>query len=508
MRRRDELQKKFWAVLLGLTIFAVAIQGYHPFAEDGGLYIAGVRKLLDPTLYPAFTQFVTEHLRFSLFAPAVAMLVRATHLRLGTILLGLYVVTTFATLLAAWMLAARAGANFAGQAGAAALLACWLTIPIAGTSLMLMDPYVTARSLSTPLVLFALAWALDGLHGCRRGWIACSVALAVSAALHPLMAGYGIAAVLLLGVVGSSRHAVRSYGPWILGAAALLLAMILEMRAPAESAAYVHVVMTRYYWFPFRWHWYEQLGLIGPVAVLALLARYRHEHGRHILARVGLVLAAIAMAVAAAFSRVGMSTHFVAYLQPLRSFQIVYELMIVLLGAWLGERIVADNPWRWGVLLASLGALMFMVQRQTFPASQHFEAPWRAPSNPWEQAFVWARDHTPTGAVFALDAHYITREGEDAQCFRPIAERSALPDYSKDGGEASITPGLTDAWLDGMNAQSGLEQVSDADRAARIIPLGVTWIILEQSSKTAWTCPYSNATVKVCRVRSDARKND
>ena len=500
LRWKIALWKKSWAVLAALTLFALTVQGYHPFAEDGGLYVAGVRKLLDPTLYPAWTQFVTEHLRFSLFAPSVALVVRGTHIRLTLILLLLYVTSTFATLAAAWVLAGRAGATPRGQASAASLLACWLTLPIAGTSLMLMDPYVTARSISTPLILFALAWALDGMRGARRAWLFCVAALVVSAALHPLMAGYGIAAVLLLCVIASPQPAIRRYGPWLLAAAALLLAAILEHRAPAESPAYVRIVMTRYYWFPFRWHWYEQFGLIGPLAVLAALTRHRTAPAWQSLIRLGLVLGAIAIAVATAFSRVGMSTHFVAYLQPLRSFQIVYELMTVLLGAWLGERILAGRLWRWGMLLAGIGCLMFFVQRQTFPASNHFEDPWRTPSNRWEQAFLWARDHTPTNAVFALDAHYITHDGEDAQCFRPIAQRSALPDFSKDGGEASITPALTGAWSQGEQAQLALDQQTDQQREAKIVPLGASWDILNQATPTAWPCPYANDTVKVCRL--------
>ena len=42
----------------------------------------------------------------------------------------------------------------------------------------------------------------------------------------------------------------------------------------------------------------------------------------------------------------------------------------------------------------------------------------------------------------ALDAQYITKPGEDAQGFRAIAERSALPDYSKDGGVVTNKPEL------------------------------------------------------------------
>ena len=114
---------------------------------------------------------------------------------------------------------------------------------------------------------------------------------------------------------------------------------------------------------------------------------------------------------------------------------------------------------------------------------------------------MWVRKNAPVDALFALDARYITEgHGEDAQCFRAIAERSALPDYSKDGGEASITPQLTEAWVAGTTAQSGLEQESDADRAAKVKSLGATWVVLERGADTAWVCPYANEGVKVCRI--------
>ena len=100
-----------------------------------------------------------------------------------------------------------------------------------------------------------------------------------------------------------------------------------------------------------------------------------------------------------------------------------------------------------------LGGIMFTAARTAYPHSSHLELPGTATPNPWVQAFLWIRDHTPKDALFALDADYINAPGEDAQCFRAIAERSALPDYSKDGGEASIAPELTPAWKQGQAAQ-------------------------------------------------------
>ena len=148
-----------------------------------------------------------------------------------------------------------------------------------------------------------------------------------------------------------------------------------------------------------------------------------------------------------------------------------------------------------------LGGLMAFVQMQIYANSAHIEWPGRPTRNAWEQAFVWARENTPERALFALDARYITRgRGEDAQCFRAIGQRSALADYSKDGGEASITPALTSAWVAGVDAQTGLERENDTERAQKLRPLGVDWVVLELGSATTWTCPYQNERVKVCRL--------
>ena len=509
-QRRDNEEMAVWqgrslsaaGASLGLGVFAFAVAGYHPYAEDGGVYLAGVEKLLRPELFPLWTDFVTEHLRFSLFAPMMAGLVRGSHVPLGWVLLCLYFFGIAAALYAGWMVAARVTGCTRGRLGAVALLACWLTLPIAGTSLILIDPYVTARTISTPLVLMAVAWALDRTG---RGWALCGLALVSAAAVHPLMAGYGLAAVLVIACMGARQPWVRRWGPWGLGLAALGVAGLLQAFAPAESADYLRIAITRYYWFVSRWQWFEWLGLAGPVAVLAGLLAWRgtvrERDSFTLLARAAMVLGAIAFAVACCFAREGLATHLVARLQPLRCFQMVYEVMILLLGVWLGEVVLRGRVWRWAVMLVVLGGLMSFVQTQIYASSAHVEWPGTTPRNAWERAFLWVRSNTPEDALFALDARYITRgRGEDAQCFRAIAERSALADYSKDGGEASITPALTSAWVTGVNAQAGLETESDAGRLQKLRPLGVGWVVLESGTATGWSCPYQNERVKVCRL--------
>ena len=90
----------------------------------------------------------------------------------------------------------------------------------------------------------------------------------------------------------------------------------------------------------------------------------------------------------------------------------------------------------------------------------------------YERAFAWIGRNTPKDAVFAMDAQYITKPGEDAQSFRAIAERSVLPDFSKDGGVVTNKPELAAEWLQGQVAQAGLGAEPDARADCRVEAAG------------------------------------
>jgi hypothetical protein len=560
-RGRQRRERSFALLLVGaLTLFAVAIDGYHPCAEDGGLYMAGVKRLLDPALYPHGTAFVLEPMRHSLFAPTVAAAVRLTHLSLPVVLLAFHLASIWLTLFAAWMLAVRCWTSRPARIGAVVLLACWLALPIAGTALLFMDPYATARSLSTPAMVLALLGALDmTARGSpfpsqkrkrQRGLLLCAASLAVAAAMHPLMAAYALGATLMLLAVRAPNRTQRIYATAALAASALALAACLQVVAQPESAAYLRIALTRTYWFPAQWRWYELLGLAAPLAILTIFAfrkpgapsiapgapsialfamggmknapsiprslrngwelssQFLGRTGEEAndasraLARMALAVGATSCLIALLFARAGSATHLIARLQPLRAFQIVYLVLALTLGATLGERILRRRAWRWAAAMLLLGGISFTAGRTAFPNSNHLELPGTAPRNPWAQAFLWARDHTPKDALFALDADYINAPGEDAQCFRAIAQRSALPDYSKDGGEASIAPGLTADWVRGQAAQQSLSAPSTTDerRVAALQPLGVTWLVLQAGAATRLNCPYGNSSVRVCQL--------
>ncbi len=522
-------QERGFALLLvtALTFAALLLHGYHPYVEDGGVYVPEIKRLVNPALYPHGTEFVVEHLRYSVFAPAMAQLVLRLRLRVETVLFLAYLVSLWTTLFAAYLLAVRCYHTRQARVGAVTLLAAWITLPIAGTSLMLMDPYLTARSLSTPCALLALVGAFDfmqprcevGTRNPRRAWglLLCAAALASAVALHPLMGAYAVASVLLLGVCMASNRTARVWGAAGLVLAALGCAVGLVLGAPAESAVYKQVVMTRYYWFLSQWQWYEWAGVIAPLLILAWIAFRPQQRGaaQQSLARMAFAAGSIALLVALLFARPAMQTHLLARLQPLRMFQEVYIVMILALGAHLAEHILRRHPWRWLTAFACLAGVLSAAERTTFRASNHIELPWKISQpvsqvvswpgramqdNAWEQAFVWIRRHTPVDALFALDAHYITAPGEDAQSFRAIAERSALPDYSKDGGVVANKPRLSAPWLNGQQAQSGLNVESDAARSAALKPFGVTWVVLDSGAITQYHCEFSNAAVKVCRL--------
>jgi hypothetical protein len=387
-----------------------------------------------------------------------------------------------------------------------------------------MDPYLTARSLATPCMVLALAAALDltstavAQAARRRAIVLCLASLALATAMHPLMAAYAAAATLLLVCARSPRRSIRLGATATLIASALIFAALSNHVAPPETAAYLRIAATRTYWFPAQWRWYELIGLAAPLTLLAIAAwsptrtapsplHSSTPEPQRALARAALIAGLTAVIAAILFARTAAPTHRIARLQPLREFQAVYLIMILVLGAKLGELILRRTAWRWCAAVALLASPMFLAARATFPNSPHIElqigTPTLTTQNPWLQAFLWIRDHTPKDAFFALDADYINAPGEDAQCFRAIAERSALPDYSKDGGEASIAPLLTAAWSLAQTAQQNLSSptTTDAARNATLSPLGVTWLVLQRTAATNLDCPYRNSAIQVCRLR-------
>lgn len=498
---------------VALALIALGIHGYHPYAEDGGPYFAAVLKSIHPELYPSWTGFVSALTRYSLFALLLSALVRISGLPAALVNFVLYLASLWATIFAAWLIAARCFTSRRALYGAASILTLSLALPVAGTSLLLMDPYLTARSISTPLALFAIAALLDLLQSARsahsdgrllwRPACACALCIVASAMVHPLMTAYTAGLLALLFAIARPRGKARNWSLAGLCLVAVLLAGCVFRFGALATPNYIEAAHSRTYWFLHGWHWYEIFGLIAPLVVLEVLTRFnwlRARESARWLALASIAAGAPAIAISLLFIHESSTSYDVARLQPLRIFLLIYAILILVLGAYAGEFLLAARRWQAALLFASLGGAMFFVQLRTFPSSAHVEFPWNAPRNGWEQAFVWISENTPLDARFALDAEYITYPGEDAQYFSAIAQRSALPDYSKDGGIAAIAPELADQWAAARIAQTGLNDETDAQRLVALRRFSIDWIVVPAASQTALPCPFRNVAAKVCRV--------
>jgi len=91
--------------LLALTPIALLIHGYHPYAEDSEIYLPGVLKILNPSLFPANAEFFGEHAGHTLYPNLIAFSVRATHLPLPWAAFLWHLISIFLLLAASWRLA-------------------------------------------------------------------------------------------------------------------------------------------------------------------------------------------------------------------------------------------------------------------------------------------------------------------------------------------------------------------------------------------------------------------
>jgi hypothetical protein len=474
-----------------LTPFVLLVHGYHPFADDAGIYVAGIRKLLDPTLFSVDSSFVVAHTRVSAFSHLFAGAIKLFRIPLRIGLFGAYLLSVFTFLLGCFQLSRRIVRNPQVQWGATMFTGALFTLPVAATALWIMDPYVTARSFSTPFSLFALTACID------RNMKRTALWLLAAALLHPLMAVY--LAVFL------AAYALISRSQWLGLAAACLAAfaasavLYFATRHASLPDGYKDAALSRTYFFLSFWRWYEVLGLVIPLLLMAVAAyRTRNPVVRYLCLSC-IATGVTASAVAACFVHTSGS-FFLARIQPLRAFQLIYIVGVLLLGAFLAGQLRGRRVALGSALLLLVSGLMFLVQKQFYTTSAHVEWPFAAPRDPWQQAFLWIRENTPRNAVFALDSNYTKVDSEDTQGFRATAVRSALVDDLKDGGVVAIFPELAPRWRRQRDLEIGLDHISDQERVARLRPAGVTWILLRADSATRLECPYRNTAVIVCRL--------
>jgi hypothetical protein len=477
------------ATIALLTPAVLLIHGYHPLADDGAVYVTGIKKLANPGLYRSDSAFAISPTRFSIFAHVLAPLLHWSSL--PVLLLVCQVASIFLFLLGARRVATRIFPDRRMSWGAVLLSACCFTLPVAGTSLSIMDPYATARCFSTPLSLFAVAAVLD------ENWVGSILWLGLAALLHPLMAAYTAISMVTLAL--ARRRMWHSLG-LMFAIGWLLCAVIFIATHHADAGlAYNRAALSRSYFFLSSWRWYEYPGLVVPLLLLGFAGfRGRLPWPARALAMTAALVGSWALLTSLCFVHRSGSL-LLARIQVLRAFHLVYIAGVLLAGGILG-RWTRQSLHAIAVLCLVVSGALFAGQWLIYPESDHVEWPGIKPRNQWREAFLWIRANTPSDAIFALDNDYIESPGEDAQGFRATAERSAVADWFKDGGIASNFPEAAGLWWQGSTATEQLNQASDEQRLARLQPLGVTWIVLPAGAGTGFPCPFTNARVRVCRL--------
>ena len=475
---------KDYLLLAVFTAAAIAVQGYHPAVEDAEIYAPGILKALRPSLFPYNSQFFQSHASMTIFPNLVAGSIRLTHLPPGWAFFAWQIITSFLLLWACLRIARLCFAeDFAAWCGVA-LTASLFALPVAGTALLIVDPYLTTRSFSTPCALLAIACVLE------RRYFSAIVVILFTAAIHPLMAVYAATFLAVLITLKFFPSSIR-IPEWIPDLSPALF--------PPVTSQYHAILQTRRYFFLSNWAWYEWLGLLAPFAVLLAFVRLAGRYclgPMRLLCRSLVIYGVLFMGLAVFIAR----QENLAEIQPLRFLHLLYVMMFLFAGGLIGKFLLKKSSWRWALLFVPLCAGMAYSQDRLTPASQHFEVPGRPSRNAWVQAFKWVRHNTPENAYFVLDPRYMALPGEDQHGFRALAQRSALADAVKDSGAASMFPALASRWTEQVNAQKGWEAFRREDFLRLKKDYGVDWVVVQSPGVPGLPCPYVTSRLLVCRI--------
>ena len=480
--------------MLPLAAFAMLVQGYHPGLEDDAFYLAAIKRNLNPSLFPHDADFFRVQFQATVFDKLIAFSLRWSHVPLEWGILFWQWGVTLLILWGCWQISRRCFAEAHAQWAAVTLVAVLLTLPVSGTGLTLTDQYLHPRALATALILAAIVAVLD------RRLVLAGVLLVAAFFVHAIMAALGASYCLFLLWKPAERTPTEQRQSIVLAALLLPLGWVFE---PA-SDAWRQAAATRPFYFVLRWHWYEWLGVVAPLALLWWFRALAQRRGSAVMARVAerLVYFGVFQLAVALVISLPARLERLRPLEPMRFLHIVYLLFVLLAGGLLGQYVLKRHALRWVLLFVPLSAGMFYAQRQMYPSTAHLELLGAASrnENAWVEAFRWISLNTPVDSRFALDPHYMELPGEDYHGFRALAERSVLADAVKDAGMVARVPSLGPRWLREVEAQRGWRGFQRPDFLRLKAEFGVDWVVLTAPGVEGLSCPYRNAQVVVCRV--------
>jgi hypothetical protein len=476
--------------------------GYHPGAEDDGVYLAAVQSAVTPALYPHDVNFVKMQMHTSVFDTWMGHFIHATGISIAWSEFGWQFVSLFLMLWAGYSILYDLFDEKTAIWGGVGLLAAMFTLPVAGTALYIADQYLHPRNLATALIMLAISRMLTAPW---KRWQAMPL-LAVAFILHPLMGAMGASFCFVLALVsyeplmaklrGVSERVVEQVATPV--AAFIPFGWVFQQPSKIQIAA----LGSRHAYQLYSWTWYEWLGAIAPLIIFWEVARHARKRGNKKLERLAMAIViygvfqqVIAMIICSPAAPLSMST-----LEPMRYLQLVYIFLTLIGGAYMGRYLLKDHIWRWVVVLAVANGSMFVVQQQLFAETQQVELPGQTSPNPWMQAFDWIRENTPQDAYFAVDPNYMALPLEDNRSFRALTERSVLADINKDAAIVTKVPELGLAWSDQVEAQAGWStfKLADFERLKR--QFGVNWVLVPYPEQAGLTCRWHNDKLAVCQV--------
>jgi hypothetical protein len=487
-------------LVLGFTILGFAVMGYHPGAEDDGIYLSAVKANLSPALFPHDSDFFKLQLNTTVFDTWTAAFVQWTNIPVAWAELLWQFLSLFFIVLACYTIVSQLFKEATARWAGIAMLVAMFTLPVAGTALYIADQHLHPRSPATALILFGVSRVLAG-----KRWQAVPL-LVLAFVIHPLMGTFGISfcCALTLTLSDPVHEYCLSLRKSLVSSTAAPVAAVIPFGwiFSPPSQYWLKAIATRHWFRLYQWTWYEWLGAIAPLVLFGLAAYVARKHGEVKLARFslailffGLFQQAFAMVVLGPRALIALST-----LEPMRYLHLVYIFLTLIGGAYLGRYLLKARIWRWAIFLVLANGGMFLAQRQLFAGTEHLELPGRTSSNPWLQAFDWIRQNTPQNAYFALDPHYMAAPGEDYHSFRALAERSALADDIKDTTVVTKVPELGPIWNRQVEAREDWKNFRLANFKRLKTEFGVDWALVSSSQSLGLACPWHNRELSVCRI--------
>ena len=127
------------SLLLAITLASILVHGYHMGTDDAAIYAPGIEKAADPSLFPFGSEFFMHHAGLSLFPRLVASITWLTGLPIEWSMLLWFAFAQFLLLWSAYELAEQCFRGERARWAGVGLLAVLLSVPVAGTALIIAD---------------------------------------------------------------------------------------------------------------------------------------------------------------------------------------------------------------------------------------------------------------------------------------------------------------------------------------------------------------------------------